>query len=413
MIVRLSLVFVSVLISFVLLEGGYRSYLYLKDPKLFVQEARRPRSLSFISRTLWEFDEEFGYRYRRDSPLVTGSLLDGQVVQCSQLGPNELGGMGTKTVWRDDAELRILVFGDSFTATSERGRTWTDYLQDELTSHVGKSVDVINLGMDGIGVLQMFDVASRKVPQLKPDLAIFAFITDDLTRARIWRTTIEVDGRSRVFTTTQPQRNPDLRHAVDRALIGPKVTLEWCNRSPRPHRDSDPIVRDLEQRYRLAVAIGGAREDLFALDRSLVLKRIRWRFGGCLTQHTRQNPRHELVRFFDDERMLRNVALLRDTSTPLLLFHFATRTELRSGEEYRGGDGRCRSLLASLETLTGSRVLESREHLEELPVDRIDAMAVSSTDDHPSGYGMQMYAKAVAKAVMRDEIGALRALRGR
>lgn len=60
--------------------------------------------------------------------------------------------------------------------------------------------------------------------------------------------------------------------------------------------------------------------------------------------------------------------------------------------------------------MTGSRVLETREHLE-LPADRIDAMAVSSTDDHPSGYGMQVYAKAVAKAVMHDEIGALRALR--
>lgn len=336
-IAHISLMIVSVLASFLLLEAAYRSYLYLKDPKLFRQEAHRPRSLSFYSRTLWEFDEEFGYRYRRDSPVVTGSLLDGQVVRCSQLEPYGFGGMGTKEVWRDGAELRVLVLGDSFTTVGEGGRAWTDYLQDELTSHLGKRVDVINLGMDGIGVLQMFDVASRKVPELKPDLAIVAFITDDLTRARIWRTGMEVDGRSRVFTTARPQRNPDLRHAVDAALIGPKVTLEWCNRSPRPHRDSDPIVQDLEQRYRLAVALAGARADLYALDRSLVLERIRWRFGGCLTEDTRRNPRHELVRFFDDERMMRNVAALRENGTPLLLFHFATRSELGSGQEYWGG----------------------------------------------------------------------------
>jgi hypothetical protein len=250
------------------------------------------------------------------------------------------------------------------------------------------------------------------VAELKPDLAIVAFITDDLTRARIWRTRMEVDGRSRVFTTARPQRNPDLRYAVDTAIIGPEVTLEWCNRSPRPHRDSDRIVQDLEQRYRLAAELAGTRVDLYGLDRSLVLERIRWRFGGCVSEDTGRNPRHELVGFGDDERMRRNVALVRESGTPLLLFHLATRTELRRGQEYPLGDGRCQSLLASLETLAGSRILMTREHIE-VPTDRIEAMAVSDTDDHPSGYGMQVYAKAVARAVMQDEAGALGALRRR
>jgi len=397
-IINLILVVASTLVAFLLVEAAYRYRLYHIRPTYFIQEANQPRSVSFYSHSIWEFDEDLGFRYRRDSPVLAGAISNGKLAGCGVLDPKEYGGIGKKERWTENADLRILVLGDSFTAISENGRSWPDYLQDELQHRLGKRVDVINLGMDGIGILQMFDVAAVKAPALKPDLMIFAFITDDLTRARIWRTTAHVDGRTRVFTTTKPQRTPDLRYAADAYVINDKVTLEWCNKSPKPQRIDDPLIQDLEYRYRLGIRLANVRADLYALNRSFVMERIIHgspsapREGGT-------NPRHDLVRFSDDERAKLRVELVKKTA-PVMLLHLVTRTELGAKKAYLfREEDRERRLLDSLKALTGTEITETGDFL---PSDLLlDAMGASVEDDHPSAYGMRIYAGAAAEAFVR------------
>jgi len=87
------------------------------------------------------------------------------------------------------------VFGDSWAAFQQENRNWPLFLQDVLEARLGKKVHVVNFGRDGYGILQMFDLAATKIVEWKPDLVLFTFITDDLSRAAS-------GGRSSVTVTT-------------------------------------------------------------------------------------------------------------------------------------------------------------------------------------------------------------------
>ena len=53
----------------------------------------------------------------------------------------------------------------------------------KLEDETGKKINVYNFGRDGTGLIHMFRMIEEKLPELQPDLAIVAFISDDLDRA--------------------------------------------------------------------------------------------------------------------------------------------------------------------------------------------------------------------------------------
>ena len=77
---------------------------------------------------------------------------------------------------------------------------------------------VINFGRDSYGMLQMFHLANAMTKEFKPDLIIIAFITNDLTRARFWRTVNYIKGEKRLLTTTQPICKAALRNSIDTTM---------------------------------------------------------------------------------------------------------------------------------------------------------------------------------------------------
>ena len=125
--------------------------------------------------------------------------------------------------------------------------TWPNYLQDMLEEETGASVHVVNFGRDAYGVLQMFDLASAKIAEWRPDLAVIAFITDDLTRDRFWRTTTILDGRERIMTSMIPAQNQDWDIATDAYLLQSDATSEWCHHALDSGAVDDPIVLELEE----------------------------------------------------------------------------------------------------------------------------------------------------------------------
>src|SRR5262249_32769219 len=144
---------------------------------------------------------------------------------------NDLGNTGRIKGAYADAALRILVFGDSWTGQPDERLTWPDALQDILERQLGHAVHVVNFGRDGYSLLQMFDLAAVKADHWKPDLAVIAFITDDLRRARFWRTKTIIEGRERIMSTVTPSPHPDEHAASDLYFMHSQASHEWCEKA--------------------------------------------------------------------------------------------------------------------------------------------------------------------------------------
>jgi hypothetical protein len=399
------------LLGATLAEVAYRARLYLSEPDTFRTAAADSSLPSFgvLDKSLWEFDRRFGYVYPPGRSVGLTLLDRGKVVGCRRLPPvNREGNIGDIKGDYAAADLKVVVFGDSFTATQDSGVTWPNVLQDRLSDRLHRKVRVVNFGRDGYSLLQMFDLAAVKVPEWKPDLVIVAFITDDLNRARFWRTAIDVAGEERVLTTIDPTPNPRLDRAADTFILDRKATFDWCNRM-RQSGARDSIVEEIEARYRDALLRSAAqpaglsnRPSLFTLRHAYLYDRIRYgdafhsirtRFGPS------QNPRITYDDYRVDGRLAEAIRLLAASHIPYVIVHLPYYPELRKGREYVLQPQQS-NLLKSLEQVTEHRVIGLRD-LMPLPRDRLDTMNMSATNFHPSLFGMRLYGAGVAEALIR------------
>jgi len=400
-----ALVSVSTVLTFVGLEAAYRGRVYLLEPQRFVQHDIWREPVPFFNAPFSTFNKRYGFDYPANREFVVTTIAGGQRLSCGTLRTNEAGTWSNRTPppWQE-AEIKVLVVGDSMTASAQEGRTWPDVFEELLRTRTGRSVSVRNLGRDGQGVLQMLDIAAGEIPETRPDLLILAYITDDLTRARIWRRAETVNGRLRLFTTVSGDDQFDLSKSVDTIGLLPTATKEWCETSPAPGRGTDPVVDEAEERHAAAVEHAGARISLFTLQRSLLIDRIAYGnpFHAFLTGGSRPtvNPRHTLRRFEDDQRTAENMRVIRASGIPIAVVHLATRAELRRGLEFDFADPeKEKSLLQSLERGLGVPTITTRDNAP--PIGSIETIGVTPTDDHPSRSGMDFYARAMLSGMER------------
>ena len=153
---------------------------------------------------LYEFDENVGYRYRPN--IVTRNVrlnaLDEPAIWLN-VQVNNHGHISHDDDQFDkpDEEFRVAVIGDSFTGALTNLTPWPDFLEDKLDADeqlkgaIGaKTIRTVNLGMDGTGVVQWPAVYRHQAVKYAPDLVLVNFITHDLTRRFIWRTSVKLDG---------------------------------------------------------------------------------------------------------------------------------------------------------------------------------------------------------------------------
>jgi hypothetical protein len=96
---------------------------------------------SAVDDVITEFNLEFGYSYVANKSNNKVLVHNGYPVMCTQATINELGNTNRIKGNYEDATLKILVFGDSFTAnTNLNGITWPDLLQDELEAKLHQDV---------------------------------------------------------------------------------------------------------------------------------------------------------------------------------------------------------------------------------------------------------------------------------
>lgn len=401
----LLLIIVGSLIGALLLETGYRVYLRYHAPRWFTIPDPEKGSFAVYNISHWEFDKDFGYIYPAGRTIEGASIVDGRVRGCGRASViNQFGNIGPTAGDWATAQLKIAVFGDSWTAFHHDGKTWPHFLQETLAKRLGKTVAVMNFGRDGYGVLQMFDLAAAKISEWKPDIAVLAFITDDLSRARFWRTVVGEGDSQRVLTSIDPVTVPREDRATDTYLLMASATYEWCMKMATAKEPDDVLRRLMDKRRRLLlrpsrqllVASVWDFNHSFVLDRLLredALWTIRRRAVGA-------NPRIDLQHYSDDPRFLQDLAKIKESGTDWMLFHLAFFPEISKGREYVTKRQEA-SLLESLEQVTGKKVFRTTDYVK-MPIEQPERMKAAPDNEHPSLWGMSLYAEAIAEAFIQE-----------
>jgi lysophospholipase L1-like esterase len=412
----IAIIGVSVLFGFVFSESGYRLVLINQNPAEFASEDNigdrastgdRP-SVWFLEKSRWNYHPKYGYAYGTET-IRGGSAFGGKIQSCWYWPANNRGNMGLIRGDYNSADLKVLVFGDSFTAQVDTGLnplgvTWPDFLQEYLTKETGLTVHVVNFGRDGTGLLHMVDLARDMVPKWKPDLVVFSFITDDFTRDRFFRTPTVIDGRERVLTTIINTRNPSLKDGTDTAIVHSGATKEWCEREQASVGPSDdPVLREMEATVLQAKAHGAGKPTVTTMDRSFLFDR----FVHGTPFHTTysrmlptQNPRHKMMSFMEDARFTKGVESLKALGIPIASIHLSTYDELVK-DEIMMGSNQDESLVRSLKPAFGNAVFYSAEYGKVAP-DQLTKIKRSPNDTHPSVFGMQYYAAAVTRILIEN-----------
>jgi hypothetical protein len=403
----LLLVLLGAVVGFVLSEAAYRIYLRVADARMF-QPRDAEKNIAAYDVSHWEFDRRFGYVYPPGRIIAQTNIADGRVTSCDRLDViNKYGNIGKIVGDYHEAELKILVFGDSWSAFHHEGRTWPLFLQEVLEARLNKKVHVVNFGRDAYGILQMFDLAAAKIAEWKPDLVVFAFITDDLDRARFWRAVVGRGDDMRVLSVLEPERNPDPEASADAFLLMPSATYDWCKRMERT-KSTDAILERLILKHRFLrpgkdPTRATATADVLTLRHSFLYNRVVSGDTFAFVWEgipTRINPRVPYQSYAEDQEFMRSLARVKAAGVPWVLFHLAIYPEIEAKTEYILRPHQP-ALLHSLEAVTGKKVLRTTDYVR-MPVPQAKRMRATADDNHPSLWGMEFYARAVAEALVRN-----------
>ncbi len=376
-----------------LVEGCYRYFLAQEVPQRFKHEPSGEVGVFDVNH--WQYSEAFGYGYPKETIIHHTSLKNGVVTSCTEIDIiNERGNIGPIEGTYHDADLKILIFGDSWSAFTQNNVTWTDIFEAELEEKLGIEVEVVNFSRDGYGILQMFDMAADLVEVWKPDLTIFAFITNDLTRVRTWRIPIDKNGvTDRVVTSFTPRKQMVLDNTYDTFLIHNEATKSWCEGALSSQKQDD-VTRAIYAKYQTATRVGAKKvSSLFTLNHSYLLNRILHGNPFRGNEGIFTFPVIKYQTYADDTRFMSNIRKLEADESRKVLFHMAFYPEIVKRQEFILTNTEA-SLLESLKNLTQYEMVETLRNLKE-PLQNPEKMNASPTNYHPSLWGMKMYSKVI------------------
>jgi len=174
---------------------GYVLFVALASAALFEGLTRLVPSVparvaSLEPERIWE--DRFLEMMRRDRQFIAGGFHSPHPTRGWIVSPNvrktvdgfayttnERGHRSLNAYRRDPAKYTVLAIGDSFTFGMETNDTATwPYLLEERDPRL----QVINLGVSGYGVDQMYITLRETIADYAPDAVVVAFIGDDLRR---------------------------------------------------------------------------------------------------------------------------------------------------------------------------------------------------------------------------------------
>jgi hypothetical protein len=403
LIINSSLVLISTLFTIAFAETAYRLYLMQRASVGKESESMEDAlSYSAVDDVVTEFNREFGYSYVPNKSNNGVLVHNGYPVLCTQATINELGNTNRIKGDYKDATLKILVFGDSFTAnTNLNGITWTDLLQDELEAKLHQDVNVMNFGRGAYGILQMFDLARAKVEELKPDLVVFAFITSDLVRGRFWRSVNFINGEKREFVMAEPAEQADLKKSIDATLVNSMITREWCEHMLAASDRDDALLRALNHQFVQRRREYGDPIEFNSLSTSFLFNRIAYSdpFHGFMKPAL--IPRLSEDSYAGDSRFIENVNYMNQSNVPYYTIHLPTYEDLKTGE-YEV-DEQEQSLLESFQEVTGKQIVNFTDYAPSRDTNNpedLEQLFMSPYDRHPSLPGIRFYAEGVSEILI-------------
>jgi hypothetical protein len=185
-----ALLLISLVLSYIVLEAGYRYYLYHQLAEQLIGALyNSAHSASEPGRQSVVFDPDVGWRYEPNR------TWDHILSKENHWRTNEHGLIANDIdtseypTEKPAGEYRIAVLGDSFAAGNAVYLRWPDLLQDYLNrspewrSFVGgRFTRVLNFAMDGTGIVQWGPVYEYRAREFAPDLVIVSYYIDDVMR---------------------------------------------------------------------------------------------------------------------------------------------------------------------------------------------------------------------------------------
>lgn len=378
---------ISVFVTFLIVEIGYRVYLH----------SHTILNYNAASNAICTYDSLFGYRYVPGTDGASLCVRKGVPRMYFHVKVGPFSNLGDETEFWDNNDTRILGFGDSFTADPFSYHSWTTHLDDDLSGGDFGKVTVMNLGRDAYGVLQMARLASRKVREYTPTVAIVAFIMDDLSRARFWRSVDRTDGRERLWTTVVPDSTPDNALSEDVALIDHRIGVGWCETMVTQSRTDDPLLSSLNQEYR-TLAPDNFLHGLGSLSTSFLYNRLVHGDAFYSLRKPSHFPQVTIHDFRSDSLFVQDMRILDSSGVPIYWIRLPRLQDLQAGA-YVATEQQ-QQLFESLRTFMG----RNQKLVDLLPfvhpgTTPPDSLFLLPYDVHPSELGSRLYAKAIASAI--------------
>lgn len=389
-VVNFLIVLISCLAGFMISEAGYRILLHQEENTRW----QRTNQVTAFSNSIWEFDVETGYKYRPNTKITGVALVDGVPKLCGYLETGNHGSPGRGIGATPIKEAKLIVVGDSFSATVQEHQTWPDILGDLLQAGSGRPAPVLNMSHDGYGVLQMFDQAAKLVREgYRPTAFVIPLIGPDLVRARFWRMTRERSGRTEVFTSSVPSLDVQPETHVRTAFIDHRVNEAWCNDGLASGK-ADQTGHDIEQAFdetrRADEAFFGHRVRLYSVTDCYLCNLVRYGTPLRPIAQIGTNPPHKWRSFGDDARFTSAAAVIRASGVPIWIVYLPYHPELRDGQK---------KLTEQEHSLLDSLKGYADQFIDLTPATPMGDAAIPLTklpmDAHPSYAGLEYYAKAL------------------
>lgn len=199
-------VVIIVLLMVAVLDVGYRIWRYTSAVNAYA-----PYNFWWVDEPVYLFDADVGYHYPPNTRVRhTYTEHTDFGLHAVDVVFNNVGHISGENDFIDKAagEYRIALIGDSFTAGIFSPQPYGDILQAMLNQQPDllarlpddvNRVNVINFGMDAIGLEQFAAVYDHRVRPYNPDLIVISFISDDIRRRFLWRDVVTMAREGRTW----------------------------------------------------------------------------------------------------------------------------------------------------------------------------------------------------------------------
>ena len=320
-------------------EGGYRFYLFFKYRDYFRTTQIDAAAFSVWNTSIWQYDPNYGYGYVPAIKPHGTSLKDGLVTACGEFAvANEQGNLGPPVPDFEEAEIRIVVFGDYFAGAYLTGPAWTKMLGEKLERELGKTVRVLNMARDGYGVPQMIALANGKLKELRPSLISSPSTVppwnEHDTGAR-WSAPVTTCGSILPLRTLQAQMPKTRRNSM---IVLASATPEWCEQQLKKSPDEqrkDPVLHKIITKHReIVIKNGTPQANLFDLKASYVYDLVRYRNAFRSQWRTllpSTNPQVTYDDYRSDPKFMADVAGVVNSGVPFVFVHLALGKSISEG----------------------------------------------------------------------------------